>query len=194
MIILETILFVLYVSYFELVSTISRAFSCDTAAVGNLDVSGLNIPTFVRSKPWISCDSSEYSTLFLLPILFTVIYVLGIPFFFASLLYFKVYKNPARDKVEWLSFYYSDYKSQYYSNELVWMLRRSLIVVSYAILPHETSLSIVSTIFVLFLAYSQFILPYKSKAENLFELLTRHSNHTHLSQKRCFRELVGCFK
>jgi predicted outer membrane repeat protein len=173
--ILRIILFVIYISHFDLTKAIFSIFNCEYP-FGFDSEQGL-LPKYISRMPWIICrliPPGEYLTLFILSILFTIIYVFGIPFLFSMLLFFnrkKIYDE--EERIAWFSFYYQNYKLNYYWFELVWMLRRTLLAFLFNVLSNNINIQALLIISTLcgFIIANQYLLPFRTRKENIFELI-----------------------
>ena len=96
---------------------------------------------YLDTIPWLECtwDNSVYVSLFLSATLFLFLYVIGIPTIFALLLY--RYRRHLRDDTKIgkaVSFLYEDFRQGMYYYELLWMLRRVLLVMGTILIPRDS--------------------------------------------------------
>ena len=165
---MKIFLFVIFVSYFDISKTIVQLLNCGTQTDQSMKT-----PSYIVNKPWIVCDSSSYHLLFFSSIFFVIIFILGVPLFFGFLLIRNHYKIKRDENVEWLSFFYENYKKRYYWFELVWMIRRMLIVFFFYMFsqsPHLQKSSIISVL-LFFIFLIQVVKPFKTFSENILELM-----------------------
>ncbi|KAF2077258.1 hypothetical protein CYY_001447 [Polysphondylium violaceum] len=99
--------------------------------------------SFMSFFPWVECgNNATYNRIFTLTVLFTIIYVIGIPLLFATLLLYnrKRLDNPTVLLI--VGTIYIDYRKSVYWYELINLGKRFLMAVSLALIDPKSSFSV----------------------------------------------------
>lgn len=179
---IKTVIFVLYVGYFELTNQILAVFNCahwDLPDLSETVRSGLGqavlSQTYMEEKPWIMCDLSDpmYRSLFIQAVLFSIVYVVGIPLCYAFLLWRNRKRILHGEHIPWLAFLFEDYKTPLFWFELLWMGRRVLISLFVVVISRSDPFQPFFVVLILSasLAIEMHLRPFKDKMENALEAL-----------------------
>ena len=177
--ILTTILFVLFVSFFELAKSIFSVFYCITPDLSGESVE--NIPIYNYKMPWVICslENSIYKDLLIAASIFAFFYVFGILLLFSLLIYLNRGEIKQKKVIPWLAFYYKNYKPEFYWFELLWMTRRMLIVLCFYLISNSIHTQRVVVAVVLF-----FFCSFQSDHQT-FSYKTREYSRTFLFSHDC---------
>ncbi len=178
---IKTVIFVLYVGYFELTNQILAVFNCVHWELPDLTESirstlGQTLSqTYMDEKPWIMCDLSDpvYRALFAQALLFTAVYVVGIPLLYAVLLWRNRERIRQGEHIPWLAFLFEDYKTPVFWFELLWMGRRVLISLFVVVINGSDPFQPFFIVLILStsLAVELHLHPFKDRIENGLEAL-----------------------
>lgn len=166
---LRAIVFILYVSYFQLVNRILAPFSCSQEPITG--------KYYMDSMPWLEChDGGEWNMLRALSSLFSVIYACGIPLFFGLMLFFRERLKDRGDVVEqWLSFLYENYRAGVWWFEIVYMGRRLAISILIYMVPDELTpvkMAGLSLIILMSLAVQMTVRPFAAYLQHVLEFFS----------------------
>ena len=160
---LKAVLFIAYTSYLYLVGGIFTILQPCTNG-------------YFTQTPWIECsfDNSTYTYLIISAIFFGIIYVIGIPLLFGFLLYY--YRDQIHSKTpiaRAVNFLHQEYRPQMYYYELIWTLRRLLLVCGIFLIPQSSPYQFAFCFSVLSVGiFLQSICsPFKRRRDNFAEIL-----------------------
>jgi hypothetical protein len=162
--IIRTVLFVLYLGYAELAVSCFDVFVCEELVEGGVSV--------LEKVPWITCEMSNhtYFQMYIMAIVFTVAYVIGIPVLFGVLLFRNRAQIIAGHHVGWLAYLCEDYQPRlawYY--ELVWLLRRAVLSLAISVLRVNESFQAFAVVLILSgsVAMDFYLQPFQHPQENM---------------------------
>lgn len=156
------LLFVSYATLVEVSATVFESLSCTADRFTGLK--------YMTDAPAVSCSSTQYHTLELIAWPVFAIWVLGLPVFFAVLLYRNRHALHDHETEHWLGLLYENYSHHCWWWEIIWILRRILLALSVSWLedtPWKNAL--VSTILVGSMSLMFTFKPFKYSLENTLE-------------------------
>ena len=130
---------------------------------------------YLNSYPWIRCNTSDpqYGTILGAGVVGTLLYVIGIPALFSTLLWRMRHDLTAPEHEETLGFLYACFKPSYYAWDIVLTLRRVLlagiIVLFPYTSPHAQALAVLLVLNVSILV-QQVCRPHRTRLANALEL------------------------
>lgn len=150
-------LFFLHVSYFDLVSNVGQSVSC----------------YFVKEYPWM--ETCFETNILALSVFFFLIFVIGIPAFFGYFLkrHATDIKLAEPEVSEWLGFFYSGYQTKYYYWGEVTFLLRFLVAGIFLSLRHSrVGFVLVSLVIVIQIVILLWVHPSRKRSFLIFEVST----------------------
>jgi hypothetical protein len=176
---ITTALFLLYTVHFRLSVLVLKKFEpCQDGYMAQY----LWIPCDFRYQIFSHCyflsnvihRDSNFAILIALAIFFLFFFTLGIPLLFCFLLYYA--RNDIRshhdERVrDWMGFLYKSFRAHLFYFEVIWLLRRILLVIALTIIPEQSAFSSIAVSMLLlgFLILHCWLKPCRSYVENLLE-------------------------
>lgn len=171
-------LFLVFAAHFELCNRVLEVFApCVNVATEKFSYS--------TTYPWLVCHDSNFGffspqsvhgRMAIAGLVFGILYVIGVPAVFATLLYWKRQEIRAGDAHtnQWLGLLYNSYRPSLHYFELVWLFRRVAFAAAISVVPPQLNSHFLApaAILVVSLLVQRRYKPFISKDDNNMEVIS----------------------